>query len=823
MIKPDNSKSKEELIEELELLRKQVNLTKRNELNYTKQLDKNELQILLKTAIELGSNIELDNVLQSSADKITSLANIDTSAIYLVQNKTIYLGATTPPLPPDMPEEFRFADIQNHPHIKKAIESREIIEVADSRVEEFSKEEKLIAEQRGLKSIWYIPIATSIEVIGVFIVASQNESRSCSEEELNLFRALSNIVAISLQNSLLHKNLEEKNEELSTTLLSIGDSVISTDFEGKVVLMNSNAERMCGYSLDEAKGKYLHKIFNIINSKTRDKVEDPVSKVIKDGKRINLANHTVLISHNGDEFQIADSAAPIFDRNGRITGIVLVFADVTEDYKLREALKQSEKNLVKAEVMGGFGNWELDLAKGTIIGSVGACEIYNVEQKGFDLQLIQKIPLPEYRPLLDQALKELISQNKPYDIEFKIRRNDGQIKWIHSTAVYDQEKKKVFGILHDITERKNASEALIKSEQKYREFFIKDLTGDFLSTVEGEIVDCNPALLKILGFPTIESVRDYSAKKLYVQPSVRENLIELLETQKEITDYEIEMYRYDGSQITVLENIIGIFNENNELIQLRSYLFDISDRKKAENALIAAKEKAESADRMKTEFLAQMSHEIRSPLNAVLSFTSLIREMTSEHNSEDMDLCFSSIHSASKRIVSTIDSILNMSDLQLGSYQIVKRDVDIVRIFNNLVNEYKSMAKNKKLELRFNSDVQEKIVKIDDYALSQILTNLIDNSIKYTDSGYVEINLNDNHKLSFEVKDSGIGISEKFLPNLFNPFTQEEQGYTRSYDGNGLGLALVKKYCEMIDACISVKSKKNEGTSFFVELSNSNE
>ena len=820
-MKPDTRKTKKELIDELEILRKKINLQEKavaSEIVNIKELESNEHSILLNAAIKLGSTLDLNAVMQNTTDQITNLAGIETSAVYLVNGDNLYLGATTPPLNSSMPEEFRFAKLDDHTHIKKCVTAKQIVTVSDSKNEIFSPREKIILEQRKFKSILYVPISITSGTIGVFIAASLDKIKTCTSKELDLFRALSNIVAIALQNSLLHKELEEKNEELSTTLLSIGDAVISTDIEGNIVLMNKNAERLCGYDLKEAVGKPLRQVFKIISSTTREEIENPIKEVIDGGKRVHLANHTILISKGGTEYQIADSAAPILDSKGKITGVVLVFSDVTEDYALREELKANKDKLNRAELMGEFGHWELDLVNKKISGSPGAAAIYGIEGELFDLSIIQKTPLPEYRQLLDESMFKLINENKPYNIEFEIKRPDGVTRVVHSSAIFDSINKKVFGILHDITKRKQAEKSLKKSEMNYREFFMKDLTGDFLSTMEGKIVDCNPAFLSTLGYSYYEEIKNFDASCFYADKNERDNLIKIIKKEREITSHEIKMKKSNGEIITVLENVIGIFDDKNKLTHLRGYIFDITDRKKAENIIIKAKERAEAADRLKTEFLAQMSHEIRSPLNAVLSFTELIKEITSDTKCDELDACYSGISSASKRIIRTVDSILNMSDLHLGTYQAAKRKVNIVDLLKSIILEFGNTANYKNIELRFDTNIEKKILSIDDYALGQILVNLLDNAIKYTRKGFVEVQLIKNDNFTIKVKDTGIGISKEYLPTLFTPFTQEEQGYTRSYDGNGLGLALVKKYCEILKADISVDSKKNVGTTFTIDF-----
>lgn len=267
-----------------------------------------------------------------------------------------------------------------------------------------------------------------------------------------------------------------------------------------------------------------------------------------------------------------------------------------------------------------------------------------------------------------------------------------------------------------------------------------------------------------------------------------------------------------------LEQLIQEKTELNEkLIQ------EIEERKKIEKELIIAKEKAESSEKLKSEFLAQMSHEIRSPVHSILNFTSLIKEQLENTDDEIIKESFDSIERAGDRIVRTIDLILNMSELQTGTYECIYKEIDInENVLKRLYPEYLYKAKKKNLE--FNLIIKEEHLKViaDEYSVTQIFVNLIDNAIKYTNQGKVEITsyLTDDRKAAVKVSDTGIGISEEFLPKLFTAFYQEQRGYTREFEGNGLGLALVKKYCELNNAEIFVESKKNFGSTFTVIFKN---
>lgn len=245
---------------------------------------------------------------------------------------------------------------------------------------------------------------------------------------------------------------------------------------------------------------------------------------------------------------------------------------------------------------------------------------------------------------------------------------------------------------------------------------------------------------------------------------------------------------------------------------------DIQKRKQTEEELKIAKLKAEKSDKLKSEFLAQMSHEIRTPVSSLLSFSSLIKEETRDNIDPTLAESFDVIDNAGRRIIRTIDLILNMSQIQTGSYEAKFQKFDLYRVINNIYNEYKKIAGDKGLELIITEECTRTNLHADEYTVFQIFNNLVDNAVKYTQTGNVEITLNncDDKKLNVEVKDTGIGISEDYLPNIFNAFSQEQQGYTRKYDGNGLGLALVKRYCEINNAMIKVESAKGIGTKFEV-------
>jgi PAS domain S-box-containing protein len=238
--------------------------------------------------------------------------------------------------------------------------------------------------------------------------------------------------------------------------------------------------------------------------------------------------------------------------------------------------------------------------------------------------------------------------------------------------------------------------------------------------------------------------------------------------------------------------------------------------------MIAAKEQAERSNTLKSDFLAQMSHEIRTPVNTILSFTSLIKESLEDKLDDDLKDSFKIIDNGGRRLIRTIDLILNVSQIQSGNLIPSTTKLNLVQVLEDLVGEFNQAAIKKNLKLSFKSDIDKLTLYADHYMLTQIFANLIHNAIKYTNNGYVKIfsSTNINNEIIVKVKDTGVGMSEKYLSELFDPFSQEETGYTRKFEGTGLGLTLVRKYCELNNAEISVKSIKNKGTVFTVKFKN---
>jgi len=281
--------------------------------------------------------------------------------------------------------------------------------------------------------------------------------------------------------------------------------------------------------------------------------------------------------------------------------------------------------------------------------------------------------------------------------------------------------------------------------------------------------------------------------------------------------YESTFRKKDGSLIDVhvKYEIIDYLGKPATFAIIR----DITEQKKADEELHYALEKAQEGERIKSTFMANVSHEIRTPLNSILGFTELLESHLEDRLVDDEKLFIQFIHANGTRLQHTVDEILNISQIESNTVRLNPIRFQLKTLLLKLEEEYQFLAKEKKLEFSVNSKVQDDEVYLDEYLLTQTIANLLDNAIKYTETGSVKIDLSQsNDHLSLSIVDTGVGMSNDYQERMFRPFTQESEGFTKTYQGIGLGLALVKRYTELNGLELSIESEKGKGTQAMLTL-----
>jgi signal transduction histidine kinase len=242
-------------------------------------------------------------------------------------------------------------------------------------------------------------------------------------------------------------------------------------------------------------------------------------------------------------------------------------------------------------------------------------------------------------------------------------------------------------------------------------------------------------------------------------------------------------------------------------------------RREMEAELAHARDEALESARLSAAILANMSHEIRTPLNVILGYTNLLDEQLAGRD-EEVRIPLQSISRAGRRLTGLLQAILDLSRLEARALLPDPRPVDVEPLVRHMVEELELLAEAKGLRLRLAPMGVRAIARFDERSLQQILANLLQNAIKFTQSGEIRVSgrIAADGALEIAVADTGVGIDRAFFARLFEPFAQEELGYTRRFEGAGLGLALVKRYAELNGATIAVESEKRKGSTFTVRI-----
>jgi two-component system, sensor histidine kinase len=251
-----------------------------------------------------------------------------------------------------------------------------------------------------------------------------------------------------------------------------------------------------------------------------------------------------------------------------------------------------------------------------------------------------------------------------------------------------------------------------------------------------------------------------------------------------------------------------------------------SNIESTQHELRAARDSALQATRLKSQFLANMSHEIRTPLNVVLGYTELLAEEFGTNENTDVREYLDAIHRASMRLYRTIEGILDFSKIEAGAFEVYPQPMQLPLVLERHIKDLQILAARKNIQLRCVIEEPTAAILFDERCLTGALTNLLQNAIKFTEKkGSVTARLYRGSEglLRITISDTGVGIEPSYLPHLFEPFSQEQTGYARAFEGNGLGLALTKRYLQLNGATLEVESRKGQGSTFTISFGRSAE
>ncbi len=362
-------------------------------------------------------------------------------------------------------------------------------------------------------------------------------------------------------------------------------------------------------------------------------------------------------------------------------------------------------------------------------------------------------------------------------------------------------------------------EDLTESEKRYRGLFNEVPVGLYRTTPASGFVDANPALLEMLGYTSLESLRAVPTDSFYTDPAERARWRTLLEETGTVRDFEVSLTRADGEVIWVRDNARAIRGDDG--VQFQGAIEDVTERKLAEDALRAAKTAAENANRAKSIFLANMSHELRTPLNAIIGYSELLMEDAEELGQEDFIPDLNKIKVAGKHLLELINAILDLSKIEAGKMQLHLDTFNIAEMVRDVCTTVDPLMTKNSNALVVNCPEEIGAMRSDLTKVRQVLFNLLSNASKFTEHGTITVDVeadDSGERIIIRVTDTGIGMSEEQVDRVFEEFAQADSSTTRHYGGTGLGLSISRRFCRLMDGELSVSSQEGSGSTFTVTL-----
>ena len=608
------------------------------------------------------------------------------------------------------------------------------------------------------------------------------------------------------------------------TLASIGDAVITTDVEGRVTFLNAVAESLTGWTDAEANAQPLETVFSIVNQTTRRPVESPSVRALRDGIVVGLANHTVLTARNGTERPIDDSAAPIRDEAGRVSGVVLIFRDITQRYRHEQELAGAADfstdiiaNLREPFVV-------LDRALRVRIANHAFYETFHATAAETEGHLLHELgsgqwDIPQLRRLLDQVVSERHSVR-----DFAVAQEFpglGRKSMLLNARPFKSsvgEPDLILLAIEDVTARTQAEAAVQTSEVRYRRLFQTAKDGILiLDGITLKVMDANPFMTDLLGYAADELIGKelweigFFADKRASQAAARELRehgymrydhlpLETKTGQRAEVEFVCNTYRVDGRDVA------------------QCNIRDISERSRMEKKIAEQAVALADLHRRKDEFLAMLSHELRNPLAPIGNAVQLLRVQPEEGPLQREARLI--IERQMAQLTRLVDDLMEVSRISTGRVLLRLETVDMCGIVERAIESARPLIERHRHTLSVVVPGQPIWMNADPVRLEQVLVNLLNNAAKYTlDSGILTLTLEQiGEECVVRVRDTGVGIAPELLPRVFELFTQAERSLDRSQGGLGIGLALVQRLVELHRGRIEVHSSLGVGSEFIVRM-----
>ncbi len=605
-------------------------------------------------------------------------------------------------------------------------------------------------------------------------------------------------------------------------------AIIEWDAQGKIKRWSKHAEKIFGWKADEVIG-LSNDDFCLISEEDREKVAQGIQQMIS-GKVSTLKIQNCNYTKTGEILVCEWFSSGLFDQQGNLTSTLSFVQDVTPRQQSEEALRQSEQRFERAIKGSNDGIWDwFNVNQEQIWYSPRFFEIIGYQPNEFEPTFTQFINFihPDDRQRVFQDIENHLRFNLPYLTEYRWLHKLGYYIWVQvrGEALRDEQGNPVSmaGSLRDITEQKVAELALRRSEAKWQHLIAANIVGILFTDFEGGIVEANDAFLQMLGYSREELETQQLNLNVMIpnhSQDVYQQMLQKILTDKVLPLHENKYLHKNGTQIPVIVGITLL----EEVHQVVSFVLDLSQQKQTEFELQKAKEQAEMASRAKSTFLTNMSHELRTPLNAILGFTQLmVRDKTlASHHREKLNI----VNRNGEHLLELINDILSISKIEANRITLEEKIFNLYQFVEDLKDTFELRATSKGLQLMVErSPNLPQYLQTDERKLRQVLINLFDNAIKFTDQGSITLKIQpldpipnpvsnpSDYRIQFQVQDTGEGMAPEELKTIFDAFVQTSSGQ-KFEQGIGLGLPISRRFVELMGGKITVHSQLGIGTCF---------
>ncbi len=650
-------------------------------------------------------------------------------------------------------------------------------------------------------------------------------------------------------------------EQLHVTLASIGDAVIVTDIRGTVTFLNPTAQALTGWDPQEAAGQPLERVFHIVNEDTRQVVENPVARVLREGTVVGLANHTLLIARDGQEIPIDDSGAPIRGEDGTIAGVVLVFRDVTEARRAVEArlhlaaiVESTDDAIMSTNLDGVIVSW-----------NQGAERLYGytaAEIVGKPLSVLASPDHPNEMPAMMERIRR--GERIHHFETVRVRKDGRRLDVSLTVSPVTNPDGKIIGaskIARDITARKR-----IEADLRFLAEASKALA---------ELLDVPSTLQKVAGL-AVPQFADWCAVDMlgpdgslrrvavaHVDPAKVELAHELRrryppdpdspvgtwkvlrtgrpELAPEISDAALVEAAQDAEMLRILREL-GLRSYMAVPLAVRGRVLGVltfiaaeSGRRYEEADLRLAEDLAhraavavenarlyselKEADRRKDEFLAMLSHELRNPLAPIRNALQVMAMPGADRNT--VESARQMTERQVKHLTRLVDDLLDVSRIMRGKIELRKEPVDLAAVIVAAVETVQPVLDAHGQELSVSLPPEPLRLEADPTRLTQVVGNLLHNAAKFSErAGHIWLTgERQGAEAVVRVRDEGMGIRPELLLHVFDLFVQEDRSLERSQGGLGIGLTVARKLVELHGGTIAARSEGlGKGSEFIVRL-----